>query len=112
MVFRNPFGVTIAAIMGCARLFGLSCGLTRGCGASSLVVSAGHGDVVAVGFATGSGAGLANSRDGGIPTKGNSAVASNEARKAKMSERALKSLRDRAPSKLKVPGSNPGEDPS
>jgi hypothetical protein len=67
-----------------------------------------NGDVDAGGFATGSTTGLANSRDGCIPTKRNSAIASNEARKAKMSERALKVLRGRVPSKLKVSGSNPG----
>jgi hypothetical protein len=37
----------ITAIMGCARLFGLSCDFKRGCGASSLVVPAVHGDVEA-----------------------------------------------------------------
>src|SRR5215469_8726077 len=39
----------------------------------------------------------------GIPTKRNSTTASNGARKVKMSERVLKSLRDHGPSKLKVP---------
>ena len=48
------------------------------------------------------------SRDVGVPTKRNSAIASNGARTVKMSERALKSLRDHGPSKLKVPGSSPG----
>jgi hypothetical protein len=108
MVFRDPFGVTRDrgnyGLCTTVRLElrldkALWCFLTRR-------VSV-HGDVDAVGFATGSAAGLANGRDGGIPTKRNSAVASNEARKAKMSEHALKSFRDRAPSKLKVPGSNP-----
>jgi hypothetical protein len=42
--------------------------LTRNCGASSLIVPPVHGDVDAVGFATGSAAGLANSRDVGIPS--------------------------------------------
>jgi hypothetical protein len=50
----------------------------------------------------------ARGRDVGVPTKRNSAIASNGARTVKMSERALKSLRDYAPSKLKVLGSNPG----
>jgi hypothetical protein len=40
------------------------------------------------------------SRDVGVPTKRNSAIASNGARTVKMSERALKSLRDHGPSKL------------
>jgi hypothetical protein len=37
-----------------------------------------------------------------VPTKRNSAIASNGARTVKMSERALKSLRDHGPSKLLV----------
>ena len=52
--------------------------------------------------------GAARGRDVGVPTKRNSAIASNGARTVKMWERALKSLRDHGPSKLKVPGSSPG----
>lgn len=43
-----------------------------------------------------------------IPTKENSSMASNPARSANLSECALKSFSEPTPSKLRVPGSNPG----
>jgi len=49
----------------------------------------------------------ARGRDVSVPTKRNSAIASNGARTVKMSERALKSLRDHGPSKLLVASSSP-----